>query len=232
MIRINQLKLNIAHTQSDLERKILKTLHMKKEYLQGYKIRRQSIDARKKPDLYYVYSVDVLVKDEAKIKKSIKSNQIQFQAKEDTYNFPANGTREFKHRPVIIGTGPAGLFCGYMLAIHGYRPILLERGADVDQRTKDVETFWKTGTLDPSSNVQFGEGGAGTFSDGKLNTCERQIREEPRSSPHLCQTWCSGSDHISKQAAYRNRYFVPGCKRNARMYLCAWRRSTVSFTGH
>ena len=170
MIRINQLKLNIAHTQSDLERKILKTLHMKKEYLQGYKIRRQSIDARKKPDLYYVYSVDVLVKDEAKIKKSIKSNQIQFQAKEDTYNFPANGTREFKHRPVIIGTGPAGLFCGYMLAIHGYRPILLERGADVDQRTKDVETFWKTGTLDPSSNVQFGEGGAGTFSDGKLNT--------------------------------------------------------------
>ena len=170
MIRINQLKLNIAHTQSDLERKILKTLHMKKEYLQGYKIRRQSIDARKKPDLYYVYSVDVLVKDEAKIKKSIKSNQIQFQAKEDAYNFPANGTREFKHRPVIIGTGPAGLFCGYMLAIHGYRPILLERGADVDQRTKDVETFWKTGTLDPSSNVQFGEGGAGTFSDGKLNT--------------------------------------------------------------
>ena len=170
MIRINQLKLNIAHTQSDLERKILKTLHMKKEYLQGYKIRRQSIDARKKPDLYYVYSVDVLVKDEAKIKKSIKSNQIQFQAKEDTYNFPANGTREFQHRPVIIGTGPAGLFCGYMLAIHGYRPILLERGADVDQRTKDVETFWKTGTLDPSSNVQFGEGGAGTFSDGKLNT--------------------------------------------------------------
>ena len=150
MIRINQLKLNIAHTQSDLERKILKTLHMKKEYLQGYKIRRQSIDARKKPDLYYVYSVDVLVKDEAKIKKSIKSNQIQFQAKEDAYNFPANGTREFKHRPVIIGTGPAGLFCGYMLAIHGYRPILLERGADVDQRTKDVETFWKTGTLDPS----------------------------------------------------------------------------------
>ena len=125
MIRINQLKLNIAHTQSDLERKILKTLHMKKEYLQGYKIRRQSIDARKKPDLYYVYSVDVLVKDEAKIKKSIKSNQIQFQAKEDAYNFPANGTREFKHRPVIIGTGPAGLFCGYMLAIHGYRPILL-----------------------------------------------------------------------------------------------------------
>ena len=86
MIRINQLKLNIAHTQSDLERKILKTLHMKKEYLQGYKIRRQSIDARKKPDLYYVYSVDVLVKDEAKIKKSIKSNQIQFQAKEDTYS--------------------------------------------------------------------------------------------------------------------------------------------------
>lgn len=233
MIRINQLKLNIAHTQSDLERKILKTLHMKKEYLQGYKIRRQSIDARKKPDLYYVYSVDVLVKDEAKIKKSIKSNQIQFQAKEDTYNFPANGTREFKHRPVIIGTGPAGLFCGYMLAIHGYRPILLERGADVDQRTKDVETFWKTGTLDPSSNVQFGEGGAGTFSDGKLNTLVKDksgrnhevLRIFARhgapeaityqSKPHI------GTDILSRVV-----------KEMREWYLCAWRRSTVSFTGH
>lgn len=170
MIRINQMKLNIEHTPEDLERKILKTLHIKKEELQKYQIRKQSIDARKKPDLYYIYSVDVQVKDEARIKKTAKSNQIQFHAKPDSYHFNVTGTEKLMHRPVIIGTGPAGLFCGYMLALHGYRPILLERGADVDKRTQDVETFWRTGKLNPSSNVQFGEGGAGTFSDGKLNT--------------------------------------------------------------
>lgn len=170
MIRINQMKLNIEHTLDDFERKILKTLCIKKEELQGFQIRKQSIDARKKPDLYYVYSVDVQVRDEAKVKKTVKNNQIQFQVKPDSYHFEVKGTKELTHRPVIIGTGPAGLFCGYMLAAHGYQPILLERGADVDQRTKDVEAFWKNGKLNLSSNVQFGEGGAGTFSDGKLNT--------------------------------------------------------------
>ena len=170
MIRINQMKLNIEHTSDDFERKILKTLCIKKEELQGFQIRKQSIDARKKPVLYYVYSVDVQVRDEAKVKKTVKNNKIQFQVKPDSYHFAVKGTKELTHRPVIIGTGPAGLFCGYMLAAHGYQPILLERGADVDQRTKDVEAFWENGQLNLSSNVQFGEGGAGTFSDGKLNT--------------------------------------------------------------
>ena len=170
MIRINQMKLNIEHTSDDFEHKILKTLCIKKEELQGFQIRKQSIDARKKPVLYYVYSVDVQVRDETKVKKTVKNNQIQFQVKPDSYHFEVKGTKELTHRPVIIGTGPAGLFCGYMLAAHGYQPILLERGADVDQRTKDVETFWENGRLNLSSNVQFGEGGAGTFSDGKLNT--------------------------------------------------------------
>ena len=170
MIRINQMKLNIEHTSDDFECKILKTLCIKKEELQGFQIRKQSIDARKKPVLYYVYSVDVQVRDEAKVKKTVKNNQIQFQVKPDSYHFEVKGTKELTHRPVIIGTGPAGLFCGYMLAAHGYQPILLERGADVDQRTKDVEAFWENGQLNLSSNVQFGEGGAGTFSDGKLNT--------------------------------------------------------------
>lgn len=170
MIRINQMKLNIEHTSDDFEHKILKTLCIKKEELQGFQIRKQSIDARKKPVLYYVYSVDVQVRDETKVKKTVKNSQIQFQVKPDSYHFEVKGTKELTHRPVIIGTGPAGLFCGYMLAAHGYQPILLERGADVDQRTKDVETFWENGRLNLSSNVQFGEGGAGTFSDGKLNT--------------------------------------------------------------
>ena len=118
MIRINQMKLNIEHTSDDFERKILKTLCIKKEELQGFQIRKQSIDARKKPDLYYVYSVDVQVRDEAKVKKTVKNNQIQFQIKPDSYHFEVKGTKELTHRPVIIGTGPAGLFCGYMLAAH------------------------------------------------------------------------------------------------------------------
>lgn len=120
MIRINQMKLNIEHTSDDFERKILKTLCIKKEELQGFQIRKQSIDARKKPVLYYVYSVDVQVRDEAKVKKTVKNNQIQFQVKPDSYHFEVKGTKELTHRPVIIGTGPAGLFCGYMLAAHGY----------------------------------------------------------------------------------------------------------------
>lgn len=90
--------------------------------------------------------------------------------KESVYAFPESGLQPLHKRPVIIGSGPAGLFCGLMLARHGYAPILLERGGDVDTRTKQVEAFWAGGVLDPLSNVQFGEGGAGTFSDGKLNT--------------------------------------------------------------
>ena len=109
MIRINQMKLNIEHTSDDFERKILKTLCIKKEELQGFQIRKQSIDARKKPVLYYVYSVDVQVRDEAKVKKTVKNNQIQFQVKPDSYHFEVKGTKELTHRPVIIGTGPAGL---------------------------------------------------------------------------------------------------------------------------
>jgi hypothetical protein len=98
-----------------------------------------------------------------------RSNQVQA-VTEKPYQFPAVGSRKLANPPIIIGTGPAGLFCGYMLAKHGYRPILIERGRPVQQRREDVERFWRDGVLDPSSNVQFGEGGAGTFSDGKLNT--------------------------------------------------------------
>ena len=130
MIRINQLKLNIAHTQSDLERKILKTLHMKKEYLQGYKIRRQSIDARKKPDLYYVYSVDVLVKDEAKIKKSIKSNQINFRRKKMLITFLQ--TEPESSSTVLLSS----------------EPDLRDYSADICLQSTDTgQSFWKEGPM-------------------------------------------------------------------------------------
>ena len=168
MIRINQLKLQIPHTEEALEKKIQKTLHLKKGDSFTYRIHRQSLDARRKPELFYVYTVDVTVSNENAVLKHCKGN-IQ-KVEEKHYQIPSHGTEILNARPVVIGSGPAGLFCAYLLALEGYRPLVLERGACVEERKKDVDRFWETGVLDPSSNVQFGEGGAGTFSDGKLNT--------------------------------------------------------------
>lgn len=173
MIRINQLKLDVRHTEADLKTKVCKTLRIREDALISCTIKKQSLDARKKPQLSYVYTVDVTVKNEQEITKRMKKRKpsnIQFQPQEKIYSVQAFGARTLNHRPVVIGTGPAGLFCGYELARLGYRPVLLERGASVEERIKDVEEFWASGVLDPDSNVQFGEGGAGTFSDGKLNT--------------------------------------------------------------
>lgn len=169
MIRLQQLKLNIDHTEADLRRKLLKTLRVKEDALLSYQIEKQSLDARKKPRLSYVYTVAVHLKNEKEFLKKNRNANIQA-ASENRYHMDVSGTEALWERPVIVGSGPAGLFCAYMLAKAGYRPLLLERGMPVEQRKKDVEKFWETQSLDPESNVQFGEGGAGTFSDGKLNT--------------------------------------------------------------
>ena len=169
MIRIQQLRIRTEHTREELERKIGRILHLGTGDLLGYEIRKRSVDARKKPDLYFSYVIDCLVRHEEKVLKRADTGVV-CRVSEAAYRFPPPGGQPVTRRPVIIGTGPAGLFCGLMLAAHGYRPVLLERGQDVDTRLADVETFWHTGTLNPESNVQFGEGGAGTFSDGKLNT--------------------------------------------------------------
>ena len=163
MIRINQLKLQIPHTEEALEKKIQKTLHLKKGDSFTYRIHRQSLDARRKPELFYVYTVDVTVSNENAVLKHCKGN-IQ-KVEEKHYQIPSHGTETLNARPVVIGSGPAGLFCAYLLALEGYRPLVIERGACVEERKKDVDRFWETGVLDTSSNVQFGEGGAGTFSD-------------------------------------------------------------------
>ena len=173
MIRISQLKLDVHHTDADLKTKICRLLRIKDDAILSYTRKKQSLDARKKPQLFYVYTVDVEVKNENELKKRIKrqnASNIQFQPEEKKYSIEVSGAKLLSHRPVVIGTGPAGLFCGYELARLGYRPILLERGGSVEERIRDVEAFWNTGVLNPHSNVQFGEGGAGTFSDGKLNT--------------------------------------------------------------
>ena len=168
MLRISQLKLPVTHTQEQLEKKLLKMLRMSKKDLGQYYIRKRSLDARKKPELYYVYSIDVEIKNEERVLKSMKGKVQKVSSR--PYSVPEHGTERLSDRPVIIGNGPAGLFCAYLLSGEGYRPLIIERGASVRERRRDVEKFWETGVLDPASNVQFGEGGAGTFSDGKLNT--------------------------------------------------------------
>ena len=136
-------------------------------------IRKHSIDARKKPQLFDIYTVDadlgIGLNAEKKRIAKLRSKDISA-VQPSEYKFPEAGSEKMEKRPVVIGAGPAGLFCALMLAEHGYRPILLERGRSVEERSRDIEKYWETGVLDLSSNIQFGEGGAGTFSDGKLNT--------------------------------------------------------------
>ncbi len=171
MIRINQIKLPPEHTKEDILKKAAKVLRIDPGRIEALQIVRKSIDARKKPDIYVVYTVDVTVKDPHKVLAACHGKPGQVQAVTvNPYQFVPLGNKPLSHRPIIVGTGPAGLFSGYMLAKHGYRPILLERGREARIRLADVERFWQEGVLDPDSNVQFGEGGAGTFSDGKLNT--------------------------------------------------------------
>lgn len=169
MIRVNQIKLPLSHGREDVLYKTAKVLRVAPEKILLWRIVKKSIDARKKPEIVVIYSVDVCVEAQDRVLRACRSKQVQA-VDEKPYAFPAQGEEALGCRPVIIGTGPAGLFCGYLLAKHGYRPLILERGGCVEERQKDVEKFWREGALNPQSNVQFGEGGAGTFSDGKLNT--------------------------------------------------------------
>lgn len=170
MVQISQLKLQIPHSEEQLQKKIIRILRIQKTELLSFRIVKRSLDARKKPVLFYVYTVEAAVKNEGRLQKRIKDKNILFREALPPYAYSPAGERRMKAPPVIVGSGPAGLFCAYALAVMGYRPILLERGKQVEDRVTDVERFWKTGKLHPDSNVQFGEGGAGTFSDGKLNT--------------------------------------------------------------
>ncbi|MCH4192567.1 MAG: NAD(P)-binding protein [Butyrivibrio sp.] len=185
MIRINQIKIKNQGKQKDYHNGSIETKELEKQLtgvsarllktdpsqIRSLHVVRHSIDARKKPEIYDIYVADIELKngnEEEVIRRS--HNHQAVVVRPAVYHFPQSGILEMKHRPVVIGAGPAGLFCAYQLAMHGYRPVLLERGRDVEQRQADVAKFWETGVLDTTSNVQFGEGGAGTFSDGKLNT--------------------------------------------------------------
>ena len=163
---------DIIDTDEVLEKKASKILGIRRDEIAELTILRHSIDARKKPKLFQVYTLGVKLKNNAIEEKTVKrcKNKEVSISQDNSYIFKVSGKNELDNRPVIVGMGPAGLFCAYMLSLYGYDPIILERGFDVETRTKDVEDFWNGGALNPDSNVQFGEGGAGTFSDGKLNT--------------------------------------------------------------
>lgn len=168
MIQINQIKIP-ANSKVDFLHIISKQLNISKEKIKDYKIIKKSIDARKKQNILYIYSVTVTLNDYKFEKKLLKSPNVT-EVERKKYVFPINGNLELNHRPVVVGSGPAGLFSAFILVKSGLKPIILERGENVDHREASVEHFWNTGKLNVNSNVQFGEGGAGTFSDGKLNT--------------------------------------------------------------
>lgn len=173
MIKYQQLKMPPGYTMGMIKEKISKQLHIPQEEIRDLHILKESIDARKKPDVFYLLSVAFSGNRERELlgKYSKKAPITPYEAK--SVSFPVVDSKKVKDRPVIVGAGPAGLFCAYYLARAGLCPIVLERGRCVEERIKDVENFWEKGILDPDSNVQFGEGGAGTFSDGKLNTLNK-----------------------------------------------------------
>jgi hypothetical protein len=168
LIRIKNIVLDFDHGPDALENAILERLHILKTGLQSYSIFRKSLDARKKSQIKAVYTVDAEVIEEARLLASMEDPNIS-PAPDMHYHAPKPGLAP-KLPPVIVGTGPCGLFAGLILAEAGLNPILIERGKKVEERVADVQRFWKNRGLNPESNVCFGEGGAGTFSDGKLTT--------------------------------------------------------------
>ena len=169
MLRIGQIKEKLDQSPEKIREIVCKKLKIDTTQIESFEIRKRSLDARKREEIHYVYTIDIKLYQEEKLLKKSK-DLLQYAVKEVVYTFPScNGVKP-KMRPVVVGSGPAGLFCAYFLAKEGLCPIVIERGEAVEKRKETVEAFWKGERLNPESNVQFGEGGAGTFSDGKLNT--------------------------------------------------------------
>ncbi|HEY1707467.1 MAG TPA: NAD(P)/FAD-dependent oxidoreductase [Rhizomicrobium sp.] len=168
MLRVTEIKLPLDHGPDALRAAILKKLRLPASDLLALDIFKRAHDARRKSAIVYIYSVDVAVKDEAAVLKRLAGDPHVRPSPEMEYRFAARAPANLKERPVVIGAGPCGLFAALILAQSGFRPIILERGKAVRERTKDTWGLWRRSVLDPESNVQFGEGGAGTFSDGKL----------------------------------------------------------------
>lgn len=172
MLRIHQIKLDLKEDRADIPSKIEKKLHLRRNSVLEWRIVKESVDARNKNSIKRIYTVDFAVKNPDVLLKKYK--ELMPAEVEDSGilsgKIPGGGENGMKHPPYIAGFGPCGMFAGLVLARKGYRPVILERGKKIEERISDVEAFWKEGKLLPESNVQFGEGGAGAFSDGKLNS--------------------------------------------------------------
>lgn len=169
MLRINNIKMPINHSQEEVLAKACKIIKLKPSHVIDFTVFKKSLDSRKKANIHYIYSVDIKVQNE----KQFENNKNVRIVEMPEYIVPKVKS-EF--RPVVVGLGPAGLYCALILAEAGLKPLVLERGSDVDTRKKEIDLFWETGKLDANSNVQFGAGGAGTFSDGKLTTGTKDHR--------------------------------------------------------
>jgi len=170
VLRLTEVRLRLDHPEVELKKAILHVLNVTAAELIDFRIRRRGYDARKPREVVFVYTVDVEVKDEAAVLQRLRHNRHIAKAPDENYRYPLRASGVGATRPVVIGTGPCGIFAGLSLARMGFKPLVLERGKIVRQRTKDVWGFWRKRRFNPASNVQFGEGGAGTFSDGKLHT--------------------------------------------------------------
>ncbi|MDI1365850.1 MAG: NAD(P)/FAD-dependent oxidoreductase [bacterium] len=169
MLRLSELKLPLGHPPEAVAPALLQRLGLKPEDLLDFAVARRAHDARRKAAILMIYTVDVTVRDEAEVLARFAGDPHVRATPDTAYRFVTQAPEAFSGpRPVVIGAGPCGLFAGLILAQMGFRPIILDRGKAVRERTKDTWGLWRRGELDPESNVQFGEGGAGTFSDGKL----------------------------------------------------------------
>ncbi|MFT6276029.1 MAG: putative FAD-dependent dehydrogenase, partial [Halioglobus sp.] len=174
MLRVNQLKLPLSHSQVELEAALVALLRISAEDLVDYSVFKRSYDARKKNHILLIYQLDVALTEQAEaavLAGNFDESSVKISPDTDYYpviEFATNFPTEDQQRPIVIGFGPCGMLAALLLAQMGLKPIVLERGPEVRQRTKDTWGFWREGKLNSESNVQYGEGGAGTFSDGKL----------------------------------------------------------------
>jgi len=167
IIRVSQISVPLRHDREQVFQKACRMAGVRGRDVQRFQIVKQSVDARHKEDLKYIYSIDLTIGEKTSYRRQDGRVQEVFPVE---YHPEACGNVSLSAPVAVIGSGPAGLFCAYLLAKYGYQPIVFERGKCVEERQADVEQFWNGGKLLAESNVQFGEGGAGTFSDGKLNT--------------------------------------------------------------
>ena len=168
MLRLTEIKLPLNHDENALTAAILAKLQITAEQLHNFTVFKRGFDARKKSDIQLIYTLDLEVANEAQLLNTFASDQHVKPSPDTSYKFVAQAPATLPERPIVIGLGPCGLFAGLLLAQMGFKPIILERGKEVRERTKDTFGFWRGKELNPESNVQYGEGGAGTFSDGKL----------------------------------------------------------------